>query len=744
MRSNLPLLVASALMACSAWAEDGEAKAADWRTHARSEGLSDAEVDLLEKQKLLVAGPDYRQIFEPYDSSKVPTFVTADSVLTAYHVLLEESVVRLERARAGKLSGVLTPMWNGLPDAKKKFDLPEDLFDDVVRRAQITLGVALRLLGGETPGVSDKVSKLIDAEMSRVVAAKERLRPEWSGPADEGFPFVDYTRFAPRGFYVRDERLMAYFRAVSWLQEIPMRLSQERELFTAALLSEALDHGDARQHYRSFTAAWRGLLGFLGDIPLEMRVTESGRWTRANIGTWKRYCAASWEACNSPKEGPSVTADALHGIEPGLRVLPATILPDALIFDRWCEPKSPGTRRPSGLLVAAALGGAFARQQALRGCAPGDDKALAGLIDNSAAMTQGGGLYSRYLRCISALLDAPEPAAPPLFASEAWQSKSTNAALAGWAQLRHTWVLQARENKAYGGFDSVVAGFVEPDPTFFSRLADLVESSCDLMEAQGAFDEALSRHELLWLFQDYASFLREGGGDKTRRALESDMTKLGMVDRAEWFVGVLRGRRLRSGFEETLTPGAVMNSLETLDETVRVLRSSDPLPEKLALCMEANTPPFTRTWRNLERLCRRLEAMAHKQLRGAAWDEEEREVLLEFGHVLAAAMFYEGNSYLSPRDDAPRATSILADHRDPAATAYFQVGIARPRALYVLLPWKDGEVLCRGAVMPYREFSDSKRLTDAEWKELLDSKEAPPAPAWMAPIVSDERHRKPR
>ena len=34
-----------------------------------------------------------------------------------------------------------------------------------------------------------------------------------------------------------------------------------------------------------------------------------------------------------------------------------------------------------------------------------------------------------------------------------------------------------------------------------------------------------------------------------------------------------------------------------------------------------------------------------------------------------------------------------------------EVGVARPRALYVLYPIKGKEILCRGVVLPYYEFA---------------------------------------
>jgi hypothetical protein len=46
--------------------------------------------------------------------------------------------------------------------------------------------------------------------------------------------------------------------------------------------------------------------------------------------------------------------------------------------------------------------------------------------------------------------------------------------------------------------------------------------------------------------------------------------------------------------------------------------------------------------------------------------------------------------------------------------------------------------LCLGAVLPYHEFAHPRRLTDAEWKALLDSKDRPAQPDWLGTIQARE------
>ena len=58
-------------------------------------------------------------------------------------------------------------------------------------------------------------------------------------------------------------------------------------------------------------------------------------------------------------------------------------------------------------------------------------------------------------------------------------------------------------------------------------------------------------------------------------------------------------------------------------------------------------------------------------------------------------MFYDGNSYVSPNDDAPRVVDVFSN---PNTGKVLEAGVARPRALYVLYPLKGSESLSwRGA-----------------------------------------------
>jgi hypothetical protein len=145
-------------------------------------------------------------------------------------------------------------------------------------------------------------------------------------------------------------------------------------------------------------------------------------------------------------------------------------------------------------------------------------------------------------------------------------------------------------------------------------------------------------------------------------------------------------------------------------------------------------------WIRFAAVSRRLESIAHKQLRKKALNDSEKEFIKSYSETLAGIMLYGGNAYLTPRDDAPRVVDVFAN---PEQGGYLHVGVGRPRTLFVLYPWQDKTVLCQGAVMPYYEFVEPARLDDRMWKEKLDSDKRPAVENWLSPFVSGKNLGKP-
>jgi hypothetical protein len=638
--------------------EEAPQRRPDWRETA-AKTLSTAEIEQLARDKILVTDRVFLQVFEAYSEKDLPPFITSDSLLNAFHVLFEETVIALEKGNAKSLPKLLQEILRCLPVAATNVSGKSDLTQAAMFRAKTVVGIALNLLGVPPDPSDPALAARIAEETARIEKAEGLYMPQWLGPAEPDFLGLDYARFKPRGFYTRTPELERYFRAISWLQAIPFRVGSDEELLSILLLAATIDPGyttppppdtvsvDLQEILRCFDY----LIGHPDDWDLRSATKWSARkldlenkgLAKIREDIAKPVCVQgknrnAWE--NAPRINDRLRIAPFDPTDPdeaNYRIISAYRTPDAILFQRTTDPRQFRRPFPSGLEVAASLGSTFARDQ----LAASEPEALLKVIEELKPSFAMEGVYGDYLKCLSVLLAPPEADAPAFMSGLPWQRKNCQSALSGWSQLRHAFTLQAKEAFSFFGISFLDTGFVEPVPEFYSRLQLLAEEIS------------------LWL-----------------------------PSRPEFTV-------TQSIFVE------ISHSIPDL-------------------------------WRQMVILCSRLESLAHKQLRGVPFNDSDIETLDAYAAQLAEIMMHEGSAE-APNDVTPRIIDVFGN---PERRARLLVGIARPRALYVLYPVKDREVFCRGAVVPYYEFTNPDPMTNDEWMDRLASDNLPPVPEWIAPIIS--------
>ena len=718
----------------------------NWEDAAKAEGLTPEDIAKLRTDKVLISAQSFRQVFEPYIASSQPLFITSDSLLNAFHVLFEESVLRMERANARRLPGILRFIWAKLPESVAQARLKPELIADGRLRAQVTIATALRLCGDRTTRLPAEIEKLVAEEVKRVESAQGVLKPKWLGPPDDGFVALDYTRYKPRGFYTRTEPFQRYFRAVSWLQSIPFRVERDEELLAILLLGNALAKGQTEEDSARIDEAralFRGFNPLIGpgddwDIVTAANAARGG-WAfhldNAGLSDMRKYLLEprTWMD-NGPRINDLVRLAPTYPLkkpEVEFRVISAYRTPDAVLF-QLTTGFGGFDRFPSGLDVCAALGSTFASSKITYR----DRDKLLKTIDQNKALFKGDTLYLDYLGCLAALLAEPEPDAPPFMKTDPWKTKSCQTALAGWAQLRHTWALQAKTSVDLWGAAMTPGGLVEPNPEFFARLGRLADKTEKRPREAGVMepDNKAIAEDIRVVLDLIKKKDLPNKGEAVFDALSHD----------EWrslnaAFSLLAAMDLRLDIQNSKTfwPEAVGKLSKLADDLAKDVTPRDPRLAQALRDLDVDIAPL---WRSLGDTCRRLEALAHKQLRGVPWSPEEDRFLKDYGATLAAIMLYRGSSYLVPSDDAPRVVDVFYN---PRRGECLEVGIGRPHALYVLYPMNGREVLTLGAVTPYFEFRNATRLTDAEWKALLDSDNKPDSPEWLKPILGKSGARPP-
>ncbi len=668
----------------------------------------------LAKDKIMVTDQTWRQIFSPYIFAGQPVFITSDSVLHAWHVLLEESVAQMESRQALRITAVLEAVLEQI-----KPEPAEGVSAEAVNRARLVLGTAARLAGSQWRGGAG-MDDTIDAEAKRVEAEEGLHLPAWMKPG-HGFEALDYRVFKPAGLYTRSGTLQRYFRALRWLQAVPFRLQDAEERVAANMLGAAL---------------WKD-----GSLPV---------------------LAAQWTSLSGAEAAPALTlikdffwssetlieaaAGRLAGESTSVFIFPSAALPDAQLMERTTGPRRPYA---DPLDVGAWLGSPLA----VRLLKKAEDEAVLKAIEAKPKPENRSTLYTDYMQCLKKLVGPPESGAPPFMATTAWERKSLNTALAGWALIRHTWALQAKENALCLPAGMPYPGFVEPCPAFFHAVSQLI------LQTVERFDELDALTPSPELFAAEAAALIpmvEREAEALRRRMEPWMKRqsnwhdLTEAEQAQLEQDSAVSEELCTALNPVAEavegvgygiPGPVVSGVYDVDKLLASLREA-AAGKRTAAFLKSQRENGTRTlrsrWRDLLSLTQKLESRAHRQLRGIEPDEEEANFIVGYGEILGGILFYDGNSYHIPRDDAPLAAAVF----NRAGGQFLIAGTGRPREIRVLYPWKGKEILCRGAILPFHAELSPAPLTDVEWRSLLDSEKPPVVPDWLKPLLSPDAPAK--
>ena len=142
---------------------------------------------------------------------------------------------------------------------------------------------------------------------------------------------------------------------------------------------------------------------------------------------------------------------------------------------------------PRGLDVMSVLGDPTAEEVLLdldgRYC--GLDEQLGELQEEFTAYTPADWVQNAYwgwLHALKPLFGPFDEGYPVWMRTRAWGLKSLNAALASWAELRHDTILYVKQSYTpglEGSAELTFAGYVEPQPRFYHRLAFLTRFTRD-------------------------------------------------------------------------------------------------------------------------------------------------------------------------------------------------------------------------------------------------------------------------
>lgn len=700
---------------------------------------STAARELLGKNGFVVADPAFKQIFEPYIKSpqteepsetnptgrSLPSFITADSAWHTYHVLLEEGVKEMEGIQSRRLLDFSRRLLAAASDPK-------------IGNSNLVLFASVGLALQDEPH-----RQSLPPDARRIV---DELR-NGSTPVEVpvGFP-LSPLQFRAQSFYTQSPESSDYFAARQWYAGVVFRLANAHETKSAVALA-ALVNGNPE-----LLASWKQL-----SDPFDTFLAP------AEDGTVRDYTDAATAILGTNNWNGSMTDSQFAEIQKrleaqlplprvsdqllspeqyaefskqtrGFRLLPPRRLPCAICFHNTVDPKIPGRMYPSGLDFLAASP-VLRSPAAIRAVQSEFGKSVGDLILKADCGPMPDSLHGEAMQLL-ATLQKPLPAqAPAPMRTEAWSDLQFWMQLGAWAEQRHTWALHTKLSVMYMGIVTPPKGMVVPYPEFFSGLAKLTRRTAGAFEKAGLeeqFDAKAVAGQLLELL----SLSQKLSNAKDYKEFEKNSGKLEQL-------GQFQNRyyeKHRAELEKDRSRNAYKNLEKELEDLARRCAANGTTNQAeidtLRLFFEGGQN-ITRLLNGFAPVCDRLAELAQKSLTGQALTEDDANWIENYGVTLAGFHFYYGNSYEVPRDDFPIVIRVFSS---PLTSSMLYVGLARPQALYIIVPDGKTAQLYRGAVMTYREFvrPNDKLLDDESWRELVSKGQTPPAPPFTRSFLAEK------
>jgi hypothetical protein len=469
-----------------------------------------------------------RQRFEDFYYEKVyrndlPVFVTTDSILHLFHVMFDCSLKTLEMRNLYPLllnvtqyafSASLNDYNSITHDNSPKYW--------AIRNSTVYFAVGLALLTNSTPTLP--VELLDDVDFFTSNAWKEE--PDFLPAGDWTFPErpywvsiqYDFTQFKVRGHYLGEARLEQYFRTFMWYGQFPVFIPRNdenyawsvphfNETFTVHVRDVLKSSPEIYQNWMQLYNVTGGLVGESDSInPLNLEIA-----LQRVFGNSDKYMdhvltgdglAQLREELSKPEYAQQILSQALLAGTPNdplpnypivFQFMGQRYVPDSFIFQMLCWDKvgrdANYTRRilPRGVDVFAVLGSERASQLLIPDFRFSNFTDNLGLLkENFQNLTEEDWTHSSYtawVHALQSLVEAQSDPCPDFMKTPAWQDEKLNTGLASWAQLRHDTLLYAKQTYIPGWVCSYPEAFVEPYPTFYSRMQRLSQRTLEAISA---------------------------------------------------------------------------------------------------------------------------------------------------------------------------------------------------------------------------------------------------------------------
>jgi len=467
------------------------------------------EKDLIKKFGFMVTERlsynNFIEAFYEIYQKDLPLYFASDAMLHVMHYSFDKAFREIE---SNYITTILTRLLDTLRSSIPNLESESGntFYQKAMHDMDLYLTVAENLLTGKTSALYYKDNQAIYDEINNDIKS---LGSATIKLFSDSIRKYDFSQFTVRGHYTETQELSNYFRSMMWLgrteiyitspeQDTTMISGQsdidlQRQAILTALICRAANLTDG---FMKMDSIENILKVFIGDQD-NIRITEvkslmdSMNITPVSLiyhNTWKEFqsrltnLASANQMYNSqilysdPMSPDQVKPSAsfmLFGQRP---VLDGNITPN-VVYDKILYQNQKVLRMlPSTLDVLFSIGNDAAIQllenEITKYPYSSNLAALRYLIDGYDNTFWQGTCYNNWLDAIRKMNPPYDRSSLPKFMrTAAWQQKNMTTQLASWAELRHDFLLYAKQPYTSGASCSFPVIYVEPVPNTYRALS---------------------------------------------------------------------------------------------------------------------------------------------------------------------------------------------------------------------------------------------------------------------------------
>lgn len=436
-------------------------------------------------------------LYEENDYRQIPSFITTDLFLQAFHMYFSYTLKSLEQQ---KFIPILTDLCFALYNESMRLATSEaDAAIKSMAEFNATFyAIPYYFLTGEKLKVPAQHQDDFLTEIENI-SDQSDTTSEFLSFTDADFP---YSLFKPRGHYTRKPIMEAYFKAMMWLQVAPFCRDNDEQLkqsiFSAALLNTSYteDNKPVMSLYQSIFEP----VVFLVGLPDNLSVMDIADFLRKeNVSTLQ--AALSAETISKVNNMLLELTKTRNEIKPKIEIscpdkinfMPQRYLIDNDVIQNLVD-VTPDSKRayPKGVDAFAAFGSEtandivtnFYKEKDNWSKYPAEMERMKKKFNNYQGWNSS--VYNKWIESLLEL-QKKDKSYPEFMQTKAWELKNMNTSLASWAELKHDAILYGEQPMAAecggGGLPPpVVRGYVEPNLRFWNKLDELIKQTTGLME----------------------------------------------------------------------------------------------------------------------------------------------------------------------------------------------------------------------------------------------------------------------